>query len=113
MPGNKFIISQDVKALIQSVGPNRCNIFMIQNNSQTVGVGSNFWEIFKGLPEPRWNSLKMLLAKELRENIPVNKQRAIFSGISERTLKYWNEEVTVGDDNAAAQITEKICDQLM
>lgn len=113
MPENKFLISQDVKALIQSVGPNRCNIFMIQNNSQNVGEGKSFWEIFKGLPEPRWKSLKLLLAKELRENIPVNNQRAIFAGVSARTLKYWNEGVAIGDESPAAQITEKICDQLM
>lgn len=113
MPENKFVISQDVKALIQSVGPTRCNIFMIQNNSQNVGGGKNLWEIFKGLPEPRWKSLKMLLAKELRENIPVNNQRAIFAGVSPRTLKYWNEEAEMGDKTPVPQITEKICDQLM
>ena len=113
MPENKFIISQDVKALIQSVGPNRCNIFMIQNNSQNLGEGKSFWEIFKGLPEPRWNSLKILLAKELRKNISVNNQRAIFAGLSARTLKYWNEEVEAGEESPSAQIREKICDQLM
>jgi hypothetical protein len=93
----KTVISQDVKALIASVGPNRCNIFMIQNNNTESDDQKDFWKLFKNLPEPRWKSLKLLLVQELLKKIPYSNQRALFVGISERTMRAWEREVAKDD----------------
>jgi hypothetical protein len=93
----KTVISQDVKALIGSIGPNRCNIFVIQNNNTESDDGKSFWNLFRNLPEPRWKSLKMLLVQELIKKIPYSNQRALFVGISERTMRAWEREVAKDD----------------
>ncbi len=92
------IITQDVKALISQLGRDKIQIIMIQNvstdsqNSNREKDTSNLWDIFRSLPEPRWENLKLALLDVLEKNIRSDSQRAAFSGLASRTLHGWRRE---------------------
>lgn len=88
------VISQDIKMLINQLGAGRVQINIVQNNStMEVQGGKSLWEIFCALPEPRMESLKLLLARELVKNIPNHKSRCSFAGISRQTLYDWMKDI--------------------
>jgi len=93
----KVVVSQDVRALIQSIGPNRCNIFVIQNNSVGEEPENFFWNMFKGLLEPRYKSMRSLLIREILKRIPDTLSAAQFAGVSARTMRQWKKDAAEED----------------
>jgi hypothetical protein len=72
---------------------NVVNFFMMnQINESKEREALGFWDMFRELPEPRFDNLERIIFSQAVAHLPTDSQRASFIGLSRQTFSNWRKK---------------------